>query len=157
MTQQMVEQVVGLFSTQQDAEAAKQTLEAAGLASEQVVINTQSMVRQLPIRETEAFNNGMGGGAIGALLGGVLGLIFGLLVNDVSKPGLSATPHVSPVLLMVAGGGIGAIALGVIASLTGSRVASPQAEGATSHAVVVTGTEGEFIKATQIIQSIGEH
>jgi hypothetical protein len=157
VAKQIVEQVVGLFSTQQDAESAKQTLEAAGLASDQVVINPQSIVRQLPIGETKALNSGINGGVIGALLGGLLGLMIGILVNDISEPGLSATPHVSPVLLMVAGGGVGAIALGIIASLTGSRVASTPEEGAKSHAVVVTGTGEEFIKATQIIQSIGEH
>jgi hypothetical protein len=49
----MTEQVVGLFSTKQEAEAARRTLEQAGLASERVVVDSQSVARQLPIQKTK--------------------------------------------------------------------------------------------------------
>jgi hypothetical protein len=101
----------------------------------------------------------VGGGLIGSVLGGILGLMIGILVNDVAEPGLSATPHVSPVLLMVAGGLIGVIAIGIIASFTGANVADAERNEVSheSYAVMMTGTEDEFIEATRIIRGADEH
>ena len=155
----MSEQIVGLFSTHQGAEAAKQTLERAGLSSAEVLIDSQSVGDQLPIQDTKALKSAMYGGLLGGILGSILGLMIGIIVNDIAEPGLNATPHVSPILLMVGGGLIGAIAIGIIASLTGVNVADPKKDVAKRqevHAVIVTGSHDQFMEATRIMQNVGD-
>jgi uncharacterized membrane protein len=159
----MSEQIVGLFSTQGDAEAAKQSLEQAGLASEQVVVDSQSIAPRIPLPNTQAKNSAIKGGITGGLLGCIIGLLFGLMVNGISEPGINATPHVSIALLVLGGGLVGAIAMGIIASFVGANVVNSRSKDQKQplnpqevHALKVTGTQDEFVEATRIIQNGGD-
>jgi hypothetical protein len=154
----MTEQIIGLFTTQKDAEAAKSQLEQAGLPPEQIIVDTQpaqSVAQQLPIEETEALPNGIKGVLTGSVLGGLLGLIFSIMVNGTATDA-NATPHVSTLLLTLGGGIVGAIAVGILASFTGANVAATdhnEPEPETVHAVKLTGTQEQFVEATRIIQN----
>jgi predicted lipid-binding transport protein (Tim44 family) len=156
----MAEQIIGLFTTQADAEAARSRLEQAGLAPEQIMVDrqpAQTVARQVPVDETKALSNGMKGGLTGGILGSLLAFVFAILVNSAASEA-NATPHVSTFLLALGGGLIGAIAMGILASFTGANVVAPdrnQPEPEAVHAVKMTGTQEQFVEATRIIQNGG--
>jgi hypothetical protein len=154
----MAEQIIGLFATQADADAAKRKLEQAGLAPEQIRVDrqpAQTVAQQVPVGETKALSNGIKGGLTGGLLGSLLGFTLAILVNAAASDA-NATPHVSAFLMALGGGLIGAIAMGILASFTGANVVDddrnqPQPEAI--HAVKMTGTQEQFVTATRMIQN----
>jgi uncharacterized protein YcfJ len=152
----MSEKIVGVFSTAEEAARAKATLEQEGLSPQQRVVDRQAVSNQLPIEDTQAIEGAKGGAVMGAVVGGSGGLMMGLLANAVAEPGVTAVPQSSLLMMTVLGALIGAIAIGIVASITGSRVGNTQKTQTAPeevHVVVIDGSEEQFVQASRIVES----
>jgi uncharacterized membrane protein len=113
------------FSDRSSAEAAIQTLEAAGFAHDHLAIVPESLSPEPAVKETEAISNA----GSGAIAGTVFGCMSGLLLGFMKVAGAdvdAALTEIDPLQVFIgmtlAGAGIGAAGGGLIAALGGASV-----------------------------------
>jgi hypothetical protein len=120
----MTQTVTALYDTYDDAVAATNALEQAGIADSDISIVSNNAEDRHSLDRTNAAEDAGKGAGIGAMVGGVGGLLTGL--------GLLAIPGVGPVVAAgwlvatavgAAGGAVvGGAAGGVVGSLTGAGI-----------------------------------
>lgn len=143
--------VTGLFDTREQARAAIEDLERAGIASDKISLVGSSKP------ETEAGDGAAAGAGLGVLAGGTGGLLAGL--------GLIAIPGVGPVVAagwlaaMAAGAAAGGVAGGLVGALAGSGVSKDEAElyteGVRRGGVLVAVQDADAVTIRSILVSNG--
>lgn len=117
---------VALFEDQEAAEAARQALQAAGFAAEQVSLVPRSLDPNPPVRDTEARKSAGGGAIVGSLFGAIAGFLVGYISLILPRTPIIDIGNV--VGLVLAGSGVGAAMGGLIAMVTGTYVHKGEVE-----------------------------
>ena len=160
-------QVVGLFSTMSDAQAAVQDLRDAGIPGNDISLvarNTEGSGTTTTTGEGTRAGEDAGKGAVtGGVLGGLGGLLVGL--------GALAIPGIGPVIAggtlaaalgtTAAGAGIGAASGGLIGALVGAGVPEEDAnvytEGVRRGGALVTVQTSDDAMASQAADIMDRH
>jgi hypothetical protein len=162
-TQTSAQQSVGMFTTQEAAEAGYQSLQAAGFPSDRLSIDTQVLDPNPRLRDTKA-SRGAGGGAIaGALFGALVGTLLVTIslnpVTSVANPA-ATQPLLSLFGIALAGAGVGAVGGGLIGAFSGLNVPKDEmgvdrARLSHNYLVVLDGTPDDLTRAKDLLRQQG--
>jgi hypothetical protein len=150
--------VVGKFVDQKDAEMAAKFLEEVGFPIEQIQIETLSLKNSLTLPDPEVVEGGKGGAIAGAALGITIGLSISLIVESLPDADLSI--NLSPWLIILISGVVGAIALGLIGAISSGQVTKTDSgidEDLTpfDYGLIITGKEEDLARAKEILRQQG--
>lgn len=115
--------VTGLFDTRNEAHAAIQDLEKAGVASGKISIVGPAGAEK---SETEAGDGTAAGAGVGVLAGGTGGLLAGL--GFIAIPGIGPVVAAGWLAAMAAGAVTGGVAGGLVGALAGAGISNDEAE-----------------------------
>ena len=126
----MIKTVIGSFDSADDADRASRDLRNAGFADTDINLVVSNMRQGDGETELPAIGDGTGPVAKGAVAGGVLGGAAGLAASlaGLAIPGIGPILTAGPIIATLAGAGAGAVAGGVIGSLTEIGVEKKDAE-----------------------------
>jgi hypothetical protein len=126
----MIKTVIGSFDSADDADRATRDLRAAGFADADINLVVSNVRQGDAETELPAIGDGTGPVAKGAVTGGVLGGAAGLAASlaGLAIPGIGPILTAGPIIATLAGAGAGAVAGGVIGSLTEIGVETKDAE-----------------------------
>lgn len=148
----------GKFSNQNAAKTTREKIEAAGIAPEQVTLETENFQLPLQLKQTQARKSAQGGAIAGTVLGATIGLYISLLVTNFPELGFAVFNSFNSLYIFapLLGSGIGALTIGLIAALSGVNVPksnlNPKNQNqSVRYLVVVKGTAAEINQAQEII------
>lgn len=146
--------IVGKFAERQEAEIAAKFLEEASFSAAQIQIEPLTLKRLLNLPESKKVKGGIAGAIVGAVLGITIGLSINLII--VSIPDASISINLSPLLIVIFGGVLGALALGLIAAISSQQVSQTYAgidEDSTNfdYGLIITGNREDLDRAKQIL------
>ena len=126
----MIKTVIGSFDSADDADRATRDLRSAGFADTDINLVVSNVRQGDAETELPAIGDGTGPVAKGAVAGGVLGGAAGLAASlaGLAIPGIGPILTAGPIIATLAGAGAGAVAGGVIGSLTEIGVEKQDAE-----------------------------
>ncbi|AFZ35061.1 hypothetical protein Sta7437_1494 [Stanieria cyanosphaera PCC 7437] len=159
---QSVKYTWGKFDNQTAARTTKTKIEQAGIAPEQVTLETENFQLPLQLQNTQIAKSVKGGAIAGTVLGAVIGLYISLVVTDFPRLGFAVFNDFNSVYFFapLLGSGVGALTIGLIAALSGGNVPKPDVDLTTSnqsvvYLVAVKGTAAEINQAQEIIRQQG--
>lgn len=143
-----MQNVVGMFTSRTEAEAAIHRLRGAGVPADSISIAMKESGDPATAEPTLAEATGTHdlteeGTAVGALSGAAVGTLVGLLVagSTFILPGVGTFLIAGPLAAALTGAGVGAASGGIFGALVGSGVPEPEAthylEGVQSGRVIV--------------------
>jgi hypothetical protein len=152
----------GNFTSQQAATTAKTKLREAGIAPENVTLESQNFEPRLPLQSTQTITNLQAGLLAGGIMGALIGLSISLIFTDFFNQGLSALKNFQLIhyLAPFLGALVGAVGMSIIAGLSGVSVPKSRAdlkEGTLdkTYSLIVKGTAEEISLAQEIIEQEG--
>lgn len=122
--------VLGFFPDRSTAADALQALQAAGIATERMVILPTMLLPNPSIESTEAKRGAVGGAIAGTFLGLMIGLVLGYMATISSQVG-AVRPNEVLIGLALLGSGIGAASASLMGGLSGFNVSKAAAEPET--------------------------
>lgn len=146
------------FTQEEPAKQAYQLLTENGFSGEKVVLDSL-LADTGNIERSQAKRSAVGGAMVGTVLGGLAGLLVSLPTTNLTHAGDEISP-ISLVGIMWLGSGIGAVALGLIAAITGLSVPKTDLqyidESKTyQYRVIITGEQEDYDRAQEILQEKG--
>ncbi len=156
----MVKTVVGSFDSEHDADRAANALRAAGFSDRDINLVLSNVQQGDPIADLPWVESESGPVAKAAVAGGVLGGAFGLAASlaGVVMAGIGSIQSMGPLLATLAGAGAGAVAGGMLGSVTHMRVRTAAAHddrARGSSVVTVRSDEHRALEATAILRNSG--
>lgn len=146
------------FPTKSAAIATKTKLAEAGIAPEQIFVESQNFELRVKVKNTKASTNLKTRAIAGGVLGALIGLFISLTVTNFPTLGLEAFSNFQAIhyLSPLIGAIIGASGISLIARLSGVTVPKVNSEIdnqtlSKSYLVVVKGTTDEINLAREII------
>ncbi|MDN4527259.1 general stress protein [Fictibacillus fluitans] len=121
--------VVGVFSTEEEAVTAINSLRERGYAEEDISVIARDKEERRHIEDetgTKAGEGAAAGAATGGVLGGVSGLLAGL--GALAIPGIGPIVAAGPIAATLGGAAIGAGAGGLVGALVGMGIPEDEAE-----------------------------
>ncbi|MDN4076104.1 MULTISPECIES: general stress protein [Fictibacillus] len=121
--------VIGVFSTEEEAVSAINSLRERGYDEEDISVIAQDKEERRHIEDetgTKAGEGAAAGAATGGVLGGVGGLLAG--VGALAIPGIGPIVAAGPIAATLGGAAIGAGAGGLVGALVGMGVPEEEAE-----------------------------
>lgn len=165
-----MQNVVGMFQSRTEAEAAIHRLRGAGVAADSISIAMKESADPGSVEPTLAEATGTHdlaeeGTAVGALSGAAVGTLVGLLVagSTFILPGVGTFLIAGPLAAALTGAGVGAASGGVFGALVGSGVPEPEAthylEGVQSGRVIVAAHVDDLLapEVRRIFDEEGSH
>ena len=114
-TKELFQDVVGKFSTENQAQTAYNVLTNAGMKTEHLSLEKAKLDLKDSVEESQVVKGAKGGAISGAALGGVIGLLVAIIINK-----LPDTPDINPFLAAIVSGIVWTAALALIGSLSGA-------------------------------------
>jgi hypothetical protein len=153
--------VVGKFGDRQEAEIAAKFLKEANFPVEQIQIKTLPLKELLELPESPKSNE-VKEGTAAAILGAALGITIGLSLNLIvgSLPDANLSIDLSPLLIVIISGVLGALSLGLIGAISTGQFPKTDTkidEDSTSfdYGLIITGKEEDLDRAKQILRQQG--
>ncbi|MGL5836584.1 MAG: hypothetical protein ACRC1Z_25640 [Waterburya sp.] len=145
---------VGKFANRQEAEIAAKFLKEASFPVEQIQIERLSLKQLLNLPESKKVAGGKGGAILGGALGITISLSISLIIE--SFPDAQISINLSPLLIVIFGGVLGALGLGLIGAISSQQVSKTDTEideDSTSftYGLIITGTKEDLERAKQIL------
>jgi hypothetical protein len=153
----MEDLIVGKFANRQQAENAAGFLEAASFSPEQMQIEKLTLKHLLNLPESNEIKNGAAGALVGAALGITIGLSIYLIVE--SLPDAQVSIGLSPLLIVIMASVLGAVALGLIGTISGGQVPESNTgidqDRSSDYGLIITGKKSDLIRAKEILRQQG--
>jgi hypothetical protein len=145
--------IVGKFADRQAAENAAQVLEEASFPGEQIQIERLTLKHLLNLPQSKKVERGKEGAIVGAALGITIGLSISLMIE--SLPDAQISINLSPLLIVIFSGVLGALGLGLMVAVSSQQVAKTDTEDEDStsftYGLIITGTKEDLDRAKQIL------
>jgi hypothetical protein len=156
--------IVGKFGDRQEAKIAAKFLEEASFPVEQIQIKTLPLKESLELPESPKSpkSNEVKEGTAAAILGAALGITIGLSLNLIvgSLPDANLSIDLSPLLIVIISGVLGALSLGLIGTISTGQFPTTDTkidEDSTSfdYGLIIAGKEEDLDRAKQILRQQG--
>ncbi|MFM2312783.1 MAG: hypothetical protein RLZZ04_2059 [Cyanobacteriota bacterium] len=146
--------IVGKFADRQEAEIAAKFLEEASFPVEQIQIEALTLKHLLNLPESRKVEGAKGGAIVGAALGITIGLSINLIIE--SLPDAKISINLSPLLIAIFSGVLGALALGFIGAISSQKVPKTytgidQDPTSVDYGLIITGKKEDLDRAKQIL------
>lgn len=126
--------VIGVFSTEEEAVSAINSLRDKGYDSDDISVIARAKEDRRHIEDetgTKAGEGAAAGAATGGVLGGVSGLLAGL--GALAIPGIGPIVAAGPIAATLGGAAVGAGAGGLVGALVGMGISEDEAEEYQNH------------------------
>jgi hypothetical protein len=150
--------MVGKFADRQKAEMAAKFLEEASFPAEQIQIETLTLEHLLNLPESKKLEGGTAGAIVGAALGITIGLSICLIIKSIPDANISI--NLSPWLIVIMAGVLGAVSLGLIGAISSEQAPKTYTgsdEDSTSfdYGLIIQGKKSDSDRAKQILRQQG--
>lgn len=151
--------VVGTFLNQTAVESARDTLQTAGFSDSQLEIESTVVEPNQPVAQTRAREGAAGGAVAGAVFGAAAGFLLSMVAKGLPEQSI-ATLYLNPLMMTLAGGAIGTIAMGLLGAASGVNVpktesSSEQDRPTDKYLLHVKGTVDEIRRAAEVLRQSG--
>jgi len=136
----------------QTAQIALGTLQKAGFPPEQFSVIPQTLDPNSSFNETEAAKGAGVGAMTGAAFGGLAGGLIAYASSLSIGLDLGATPWIG---LVLAGSGVGALAMSILGAFTGTNISKNQTASEQQYILLADITPDELEKAQTLLQESG--
>jgi len=142
---------IAQFLDSQTAQTALDTLQKAGFPPEQFSVIPQALDPNSSFNETEAAK----GAGVGAVTGAAFGGLAGGLIAYASSLSIGLDLGAAWVGLVLAGSGVGALAMSILGAFTGTNIPKNQTVSNQQYTLIADVTPAELEQAQTLLQESG--